>query len=222
MKSVLLKTALVLLAAVCLVSLFAAIAPAAEERVVDLPNDGAKWHLSIVGNVNDPVYAKTLSFFYSHEKLNTLKKQVHFYIVNDDTATFRDRYAATIRELPTVRMQMPDGVVIYERTGRLIPSTPAELYSEIANAVRNAQLPCPFNRCRPRPAPAPAPEPAPMPPRVDPPAPPLNDFIGPPVVDEPAPATLPPGAIIAIVAGCMFAGGCVGLVRQWKRTYAKM
>ena len=116
-----------ILCVLCVLALFAAVVPCfadtvngvlAEERVVNLPNDQGKWYISVVGNANDARYNVVLGWFDSNPSLAKLKDQVHFCPVANDTAIYKERYSANIKGLPTVRMQKPDGTVVYEAAGR--------------------------------------------------------------------------------------------------------
>ena len=72
-----------LLSLLCVLALFAAVVPCfadtvngvlAEERVVNLPNDQAKWYISVVGNANDTRYNEVLGWFASNASLLKLKR----------------------------------------------------------------------------------------------------------------------------------------------------
>jgi len=155
----------------------------AEERVVKLPQDGGKWSISVVGNANDVRYKEIVGWFSTDPSLKKLKGQVHFSPVTSSTAIYKERYAANIKGLPTVRMQRDDGSVVYESAGKNIPMTAAGLNGALANGVTTAQGIRPIlpwrgdmeNRCRPNPSPSPQPNP-------DPDPDPLDDG-GPPNID---------------------------------------
>ena len=95
----------------------------AEERVVNLPNDSGKWYVSVVGNANDARYNEIVGWFDTNASLKKLKNQVHFCPVTSDTAIYKERYASNVKGLPTVRVQKPDGTVVYEAAGKNIPMT---------------------------------------------------------------------------------------------------
>jgi len=159
----------------------------AEERVVNLPQDSGKWYISVVGDVNDPRYNEVVGWFTTNPNLKKLKDQVHFCRVRTGTAIYNERYASNVEGLPTVRMQKPDGVVVYEAAGESIPMSAAGLNGALAGAVNEAQGIRPIlpwrremeRRC-PGPCPAPNPDPAPMP---DPEPQPIDNGGGLPEVD---------------------------------------
>lgn len=165
----------------------------AEERVINLPADEAKWYISVVGNANDARYREVLGWFDTHPGLLKAKNQVHFCPVTGDTAIFKERYAANVKALPTVRLQKADGTVIYEASGKGIPMTAAGLNSAMAGAASIAQgmrpvLPWRRDMERRCPGPCPTPEPQPQP---DPDPQPLDDSATPDFGEEPAEAPVP-------------------------------
>ena len=122
-----------------------------------------------------------------------------------DTAIYKERYSANVKGLPTVRMQKPDGTVVYEAAGRTLPMTAAGLNGALAGAVSEAQGLRPIlpwrrdadNRLndleRPKPQPQPQPDPEPQP---------IDDGGTPSVEPE---AALP-GWLVAPICGAGFAG----------------
>lgn len=193
-----------------------------EERVVRLPNDEAKWHVSVVGETGSGEYSAVLAWF-DEGKLADLKRQVHFHQVGTDSAIYESRYKPNVKGLPTVRVQKPDGTVVYEASGDSIPITPEGLYSAIAIEVNGAQgfraiLPWRRkmeNRCCPRPPANPEPPNAEP---VDPPAQPLGDGGPPEMEGGTAGWQVAFWAILSGLLGLM-AGGVIGLVEAWKEKY---
>jgi hypothetical protein len=222
MNRVLLSVCL-LLAALAAVPAFADIATAngvlAQERVVNLPNDQGKWYISVVGHAGDAAYLRVLGWFEANASLKGLKNKVHFCPVTSDTAIYQARYASNVKGLPTVRVQQPDGMVVYEASGKSLPMTAEGLYGAIASAVNTAQGIRPVlpwrremeRRC-PRPGPGPAPNPPPQP---DPAPQPIDDG-GPPDLDSPVESVLPAwwAMLIALAVGSV-----AGVARKWRETY---
>lgn len=195
-----------------------------EERVVSLPQDSGKWYLSVVGDPRDTRYREILAWFDASEDLKNLKAQVHFWQVASDSAIYRGRYAANVGGLPTVRMQQPDGTVVYEASGDSLPMTAEGLYGALAGGVLDAQgirfLPwrremerrCPGPGPCPTPSPEPAPEPEPQP----------LDSGGAPVIDRPVESGVPVGVSVGAAVACVVAGAAAGFVVQWKKTYQRV
>jgi len=201
----------------CLLAFFTAVVPClgdagtgglAEERVVSLPKDQGKWYVSVGGNATDPRYNEIVGWFDTNASLKKLKNQVHFCPVTSDTAIYQARYAGNVKGLPTVRMQQPDGTVVYEAAGKHIPMTAAGLNGALAGAVSEAQglrpvLPWRREMERRCPGPYPTPQPGPQP---DPEPQPIDDG-GIPVIDDPpvegaAPwGLLPPLCVAALAVG---------------------
>ncbi len=171
----------------CVLALFAAVVPCfadtaaangvlAEERVVNLPQDQAKWYISVVGAADDARYNEVLGWFENNASLTSLKGQVHFCPVTTNTTIYKERYAANIKALPAVRMQMADGVIVYEAAGENLPLTAAGLNGALAGAVNDAQRLLPWRRGvdnrlkgleQPKPQPEPQPQPQPQPQPID-------------------------------------------------------
>jgi hypothetical protein len=218
-----------LLSACLLLAVFAAVVPSfadtatangvlAEERVVNLPNDKGKWYISVVGNTNDAAYLRVLGWFGANPSLKALKDKVHFCPVTADTAIYQARYAANVKGLPTVRVQKPDGVVVYEAAGKNLPLTAEGLYGAIAGAINNAQgiRPIlPWRRDMERRCPGPCPTPNPQPqPQPDPDPQPIDDG-GPPLVDPPPAAEgWPLWGLALLVNGGFLVGLAAGYGRK--------
>jgi hypothetical protein len=194
-----------------------------EDRVITLPQDQGKWYVSIVGSAVDNNYQQVVGWFNSDAKMTKLRNTVHFNAVTTDTAIYRERYATTtgqfkITALPCVRLQRPDGVVVYQACGNDIPMTSQGLYGALANSIQvaegrpilpwrqrmeNAVFPCP----KPQPQPEPNPDPEPQPIEPQPPLDPPDA----PVVDTDLPA-----AWLIVLALAL--GSALGAAYQWKKT----
>jgi hypothetical protein len=171
----------------------------AQERVIRLPQDAEKWHVSVIGN--DARHREVLDWFDSVPRLKTLKLQVHFHQVAPTDPLYAERYAPNIRALPTVRVQDHEGAVIFEAAGKDIPMTGEGLYSAIADKVNGAEELLPWRRNNKKPLPEPEPEPYPTP-DTDPAPLPLDDG-GAPVIEpvDELPNLLPLIACIALLIG---------------------
>lgn len=201
------------------------VACGAEERVVNPPNDQAKWFISVVGEKDSAGYASVLNWFSVNDNLARLKDQVHFCQVLKGSSMYQARYARSqgeyaIRSFPCIRLQKPNGTVAYQVCGNAIPRSPDVLYRELGVAIQKhrdfAYGACPFGKCRPRPEPEPEPEPEPIP---DPEPGPIDDG-GPPIV-EPQPEDTGVALVVGLVVVGLLAGAGVGVVRKLKDEYAK-
>jgi hypothetical protein len=198
----------------------------AEKRVVNLPNDQDKWYVSVVGNDGDSIYRSVLRWFGENAALVDLKNKVHFCQVASGTPIYQERYAKNISTLPTVRVQKPDGTVIYEASGANIPMSAEGLHAAIAGGIDCAQGIRPilpwrrYMNNKPCPGPCPGPDTQPVEPD---PAPQPIDNGGAPEVDAPSAAA---GAIlgavgISVIAVCVvlvIVGSVLaGAIAQWKK-----
>lgn len=196
-----------------------------EERVVRLPNDQAKWYISVVGDSGDEAYQRVLDWFDENDSLKGLKVQVHFCPVSTDSAIYQERYASNVKQVPMVRVQKSQGEVVYEAAGRDLPLSPEGLYAAIADKVLMAQgirpvLPWRREMDRRCPGPGPCPVPGPSPEPVPPPKPDL----------DPAPNPLTDGSDLQVVPrfemNWFLALACIlgfagGLVSGYSRLYVK-
>jgi hypothetical protein len=160
-----------------LLLLTASICYAAEERVIKLPEDGQKWHVSVVGDEKDARYQEVIKWFDSG-KLKDLKSKVHFHAVPTTDPIYTERYKPNVRGLPTVRVQDAEGYTVYEAS-KSLPSTGDGLYSAIAISAKEI---LPWRRHHATPV-TPDLVPEPITPDVDPDPSPIDDG-GPPVFDE--------------------------------------
>ena len=186
----------------------------AEERIINLPNDQAKWYISVVGDKNDANYQRVLRWFTTNEKLNKVRDQVHFCPIITGTAVYNTRYASNVKKLPTVRMQKPDGTVVFEVSGTSIPMSAEGLNGAMAESIRPL-LPWRRNHTHPQPAPEPCPVPD-----TDPEPQPIDDS-NVPFFNEPASRGVPTFVCILAIVGSVLTGAVGGLVIQWKKTYAE-
>ena len=194
----------------------------AKEHVVNLPQDQGKWHISVVNDKGDN---RILDWFDANSKMKSLKTSVHFHSVTTDSVVYKERYAtnegdAKITALPCVRVQNPEGVIVYQACGNQIPMTAEGLYAAISEAVNYAAngagdrkeiLPWRRNHSNPtpKPEPEPAPEPAPEP-------------IVPVTPDTPAVEPDSSSSTAIGIAACI-AGLVVGIgIGQWKKLHDKI
>jgi len=195
-----------------------------QERVLTLPQDQAKWYISVVGDAHDVQYNEILGWFDSNSGLSNLKSQVKFCRVTTNTATYRERYAPNIKGVPTVRVQTSDGTVVYEASKKAIPKTANSLYEAIY--VASSPKTCPDGGCPlwTRPSPPVVPEPQPLP---DPDPQPIDDggspvFVEPVTPEEPASTDEAMAWVwILAVSLSVCVGAGVGIASQWRKTYGR-
>lgn len=148
--------------------------PADTKEQVIPPEDGTVWHVSVVGDPADPAYQRLVAQWDSDPKLQAFKSRCHFHAVTTESEIYANRYQATIKGLPTLRVQAGDGAIVYERHGRAIPRTgdgilqgigglAGGIIDRVGDTVRTL-FGCDNGRCGPQPEPEPIPinEPEPV------------------------------------------------------------
>ena len=193
----------------------------AQERIVQLPQDGDKWFVSVVGDPQDSRFNEIVSWFDSGSLL-ALRNSVHFNAIDSNSAIFADRYADMTPELPMVRVQNAKGVIYSQVCGNSIPMSAQSLNAQIAQDVAaGPKANCPLRPLLPWrknhncPTPGPKPEPSPLP---DPIPGPIDDHSN-PVIDD-APASPPVWPLILVCGSGFLVGAVTGTVitfKQWTR-----
>ena len=192
----------------------------AEERVINLPNDQAKWYVSVVGEKGEASYLRILNWFSVNDNLAKLKEQVHFCQVTAGSPMYQERYMKNqgeyaIQHFPCVRVQKANGVVVYQTFGKNVPRSAESLYSAISVAITKTEA-CPLRRPCPKPEPNPEPDPLPEP---DPVPGPIDDG-GPPVIDEPVDTFPSTALVVGLMLAGLVVGAGAGVVRKFKDEYA--
>lgn len=120
-------------------------AKAVGEKVVQLPQDGGKWHLSMwFRNKTDDTASRRLAgYFATDEILRQITAQtiVHEHDASRPDPVFAERYADSAA--PGVLLQNSRGQVLYKASGDNIPATAAELADEILAAIGIKAQDCP-------------------------------------------------------------------------------
>jgi hypothetical protein len=147
-----------------------------QEQVIQLPQDQGKFYLTVFGNEGEYRFEQVKSWVANDPQLHALKAQTTYNIYRADSVMFRERYAQGVSNIPCVRLQEPDGTVIYEALGTSVPMSAEALYNGIAEGCRK-------RHCRPCPQPAPVtpspvtPSPTPVTPApIVKPVPVVHDF----------------------------------------------
>lgn len=182
-----------------------------EERVIDLPADQNKWHVSVVGTPGDLKYETVKGWFDSHASLKHLKAQTHFHPIATTSTMYRDRYAPNTPNVPCVRIQSADGEVQYQVCGPDIPMSADALNQAIRTELLRRR------RCGPDGCPSPQPRPQPQPEPLPDPEPQPLDHTGPPDVAPEPKSGMPPWWLL-IGLGVFGAGA--GVASKWKETYS--
>ena len=93
-------------------------------------------HISVVGDRSDVQYQQLTAWL----RLNDRVQKQKYHEIMTDTVIYKERYAPNVKGLPTVRIQQPDGVVIYEKFGSQLPTTASGLHEDLNIAVLASQV----------------------------------------------------------------------------------
>jgi hypothetical protein len=192
-----------------------------QERVIDLPQDGGNWYLSVYGDPDDPRYIQLKQWLYTNSVLVDFRKQTHYNGISSKHPRYQ-RYAKTMPGLPCIRLQNSKGVVVSEFWDDNIPMTSEALVQGIKGDMqdkaswgclrkRRNPSPCPTPDTNPTPKPQPVPTPIDTPPKFEPDPEPDKE-VGP--APEPKPG-FPWG--LALLSAVI--GGIVGVVQGYQKEH---
>jgi hypothetical protein len=177
-------------------------AAGAEERVLDLPEDGNQWHTILVlrpGWQNVPAERNAEAMFHSEPLLVSLKHQTHWHLFTTDQAEYQ-KFRGLVEATPCLIVERANGEVVYLESGPDLGKKPHALTHLIRKEI---QRHCPRNRCLPL---------QPVPGKDEPP--PKENEIPAVLREEPAPAEKKANlAPLALVAGL---GGLLGFAVKFK------
>jgi len=96
----------------------------------------ARLHLSIVGDQGDAQFHRLVAWYRN----GAFAGKVRYHEIATNTAIYHERYAPNIKSLPTVRVQQPDGVVIYEKSGDDLPHLTGALSDDIRASILTSRF----------------------------------------------------------------------------------
>lgn len=114
-------------------------------RVVALPAEQNKPYCTVIGNPADPQYRQLCAWFDQNPSLADLKAKSHFHTLDSTSMMFRTRYAASVDQLPCVRIQKSDGTVLAQISGSNIPLTSDAMVNCLNATLRRGVQPSPYN-----------------------------------------------------------------------------
>ena len=176
-----------------------------EEEVVNLPEDGNLYHISVV--VHDdwqarPVDRQLVGLWSSDRRLLSLRAQTNYHFYTQGDATYQANLAHAIPDVPAVVVQDASGKVHYKASGNAVAEPKGILKNLLAKICPN----CP----RPGPKPNDTPAPVPTPQPVVPDTPVIPDT---PFIDETETEQFPWALLVGVVV--VAAGG--SLVWQFRK-----
>jgi|GEM_PF-5334620 len=126
----------------------AVFAPAIEERVIDLPEDGCQWHTILIlcqGWQGRPAERRAEAMFHAEPLLVSLKHQTHWHVITTDQPEFR-KFRALVDVTPCLIVERANGEVVYRESGPELGRHPHLLTRAIRKEI---QRHCPDGRCLP-------------------------------------------------------------------------
>ena len=121
---------------------------AAEERVLDLPEDANQWHTILIlrsGWQNVLAERKAEAIFHSEPLLVSLKHQTHWHLFTTDQPEYQ-KFRRLVEATPCLIVERANGEVVYLESGPDLGKTPHALAHLIRKEI---QRHCPRNRCLP-------------------------------------------------------------------------
>lgn len=122
--------------------------PCPEERVIDLPEDGANWHTILILRPdwrNLPAERRAEAMFHSEPLLVSLKHQTHWHLITTDQPEFAP-FRSLVTATPCLIVERANGEVVYRESGPELGKHPHDLTHAIRREVERH---CPDGRCLP-------------------------------------------------------------------------
>jgi len=122
--------------------------PRAEERVIDLPEDGQTWHTILILRPEWktlPAERRAEAMFHSEPLLVSLKHQTHWHLITTDQAEFV-KFRPLLSTTPCLIVERANGEVVYRESGPELGKHPHDLTHAIRREIERH---CPDGRCLP-------------------------------------------------------------------------
>lgn len=174
----------------------------AQERIIDLPEDGHTWHTILFlrpGWQSQPAERKAHTIFFTETGLISLRQQTHWHVITTDQPEF-EPFRALVNITPCLVIERANGEVIYRESGPQLGRDNDGLRRAIRREVERH---CPDGRCLPL-HPVPGPD-----------APRVPDEIPAVLREEPPPAEPGRSPAATLLAG--LAGLAGGAAANWRK-----
>lgn len=122
--------------------------PQAEERIIDLPEDGNTWHTILFLQADwksRPAERKAHTIWFTEPGLISLREQTHWHVITTDQAEFQ-KFRPLVDATPCLLIERANGEVIYRESGPQLGKNNDGLRRAIRCEV---QRHCPDGRCLP-------------------------------------------------------------------------
>jgi hypothetical protein len=130
----------------------------AEERVIDLPEDGHSWHTILFLRPDwrsNSAERRAHTVFFTETGLVSLRQQTHWHVITTDQPEFQ-KFRALVSVTPCLVIERANGEVIYRESGPQLGRDNDGLRRAIRREVERH---CPDGRCLPlHPVPGPGPD----------------------------------------------------------------
>ena len=121
---------------------------AAQERVIDLPEDGNQWHTILIlraGWQSLSAERRAEAMFHTEPLLVSLKHQTHWHLITTDQ-TECAKFRALVDATPCLIVERANGQVVYRESGPDLGRRPHALTHAIRKEIERH---CPDGRCLP-------------------------------------------------------------------------
>jgi hypothetical protein len=120
----------------------------AEERVINLPEDGNQWHTILIlraGWQGLPSERKAEAMFHTEPLMVSLRHQTHWHLITTDQAECA-KFRALVDATPCLIVERANGEVVYRESGPDLGKHPQALTRAIRKEIERH---CPDGRCLP-------------------------------------------------------------------------
>ncbi|MGQ0636457.1 MAG: hypothetical protein ACT4QC_17735 [Planctomycetaceae bacterium] len=132
--------------------------PQAEDRILDLPEDGDTWHTILFLRPDwrsNSAERRAHTIFFTEAGLSSLRQQTHWHVITTDQPEFQ-AFRSLVTVTPCLLVERANGEVIYRESGLQLGQNNDGLRRAIRREVERH---CPDGRCLPlHPVPGPAPD----------------------------------------------------------------
>ena len=119
------------------------------ERLQNLPQDAADWHLSLILQPDwqtRPAEKAAYAAVDRDPHLKAMKAKVKWHLLTTDDPIYRRDFAAQCPVTPCLLLTRADGTVIYKESGTQLGAAPRALYRAVEKGIRRH---CPDGICIP-------------------------------------------------------------------------